>query len=68
MKGSGLNLEWFPHSGRADALGQYNPDVFRLIRKQTREFPEVSQKTATGRLDLLHLASGRQLNALVTHQ
>jgi hypothetical protein len=64
----GLSLEVFPHPRRRDALGlAFNPNVFRLERRESRGYPSEEPVSASGLIDLRH-TSGRLVRAVVTHQ
>ena len=60
----GLNLVWFDHPARLDALGLcYSPEVFSVRGISSR-----GAKATVGRVDLLHKISAMTVSVLVTHQ
>lgn len=69
LENMGINLMWFHHPGRDDALGiAYNAAVLSPVAQATRPWPPVDPKATTGRVDLRHLRSGQPVRVLVTHQ
>jgi len=64
IKNLGLELIWFKHPKRKDAVGIcYRPEVFdKLGKSQRGEFATV------GRADLLHKPSKLKVSVFVTHQ
>lgn len=65
----GLELVYFEHPGREDALGiAYSAKQFSLESCAERHFPPTDPKATSGLVDLRHKDTGIGLHCVVTHQ
>jgi len=65
----GMKTMWFAHPGRQDCLGiAWRPETFEMKASAIREWPREGPKAASGRMDFAHVATGKHVRVLVTHQ
>ena len=69
LRSIGLELAWFSHPGRADAVGTaFKTDEFSLNNSASRDFPRDDPKATSGRVDLCHRGTGLNIRCVSTHQ
>lgn len=64
----GLELVWFNHPGREDALGiAYNPMVLRIINITAHHYPIDNPRAAIGCVDFRHVKTQSPVRMAVAH-
>jgi len=69
LRSIGLTLAWFPHPGRADAVGiAFKTDDFSIENTACKDFPLDDPKATSGLVDLRHQPTGVSIRCVSTHQ
>lgn len=65
----GMKSNWFAHPGRQDCLGiAWDPKTLEMKTSTIREWPKEEPKASSGRMDFMHVVTGKHVRVLVTHQ